>query len=167
MAARPFRCPHDGAHANGRLHHRRDDRGAVLVDRDVEGHARGTPSQLPRESADLFAMSCAGRWRTTMMLHTKPVVFALLAFCAGACVTQSSAAYAEALTVAVENDVFTGADNNYSNGIGVTWGWDALDSYDDDKFVSKWGRFWRFLPFVGDEGYTTYASWSVAQEMHT
>jgi lipid A 3-O-deacylase len=102
-----------------------------------------------------------------MMLHTKPVVLALLAFCAVACVTQSTAAYAEALTVTAENDVFTGSDNNYTNGIGVTWVSNDLDSYDDDKFVSKWGRFWRFLPFVGDEGYTTYASWSVAQEMHT
>ncbi len=26
---------------------------------------------------------------------------------------------------------------------------------------------WSFLPFVGDEGYQTYAAWSIAQEMHT
>jgi hypothetical protein len=42
-----------------------------------------------------------------------------------------------------------------------------LDSYDEDAFVSRWSEFWEFLPFVGDEGYTTYASWTVAHEMHT
>ncbi len=43
----------------------------------------------------------------------------------------------------------------------------ALDAYDDDRLVSQWGRLWDFLPFVGDAGYTTYASWTLAQEMHT
>ena len=63
--------------------------------------------------------------------------------------------------------MFTGSDNNYTNGLGVSWVSADLDTYDDDRFVSKWGRFWSFLPFVGDEGYTTYASWTLAQEMHT
>ena len=26
-----------------------------------------------------------------------------------------------ALTLTVDNDVFTGSDNNYTNGLGVTW----------------------------------------------
>ena len=85
------------------------------------------------------------------MLRTKLVVFALLPFCALACVTQSTASYADALTVTVENDTFTGSDNNYTNGIGATWVSNDLHSYDDDRFVSKWGRFWSFLPFVGDD----------------
>ena len=79
----------------------------------------------------------------------------------------STAAYSEALTVTVENDVLTGSDNNYTNGIGTTWVSNDIDSYDEDSTVGKWGRFWGFLPFVGDDGYTTYASWTVAQEMHT
>jgi lipid A 3-O-deacylase len=102
-----------------------------------------------------------------MMLRTKLVVLALMPFCAVACVMQSTAAYADALTITMENDTLTGSDNNYTNGIGVTWVSNDLDSYDEDRFVSKWDRFWNFLPFVGDEGYTTYASWTVAQEMHT
>ena len=72
-----------------------------------------------------------------------------------------------ALTITLENDVFTGSDNNYTNGLGVSWVSADLKNYDEDRFVSKWGRFWSFLPFVGDEGYTTYASWTLAQEMHT
>ena len=88
-------------------------------------------------------------------------------FCAVGYVTQATAADDEALTVTLENDLLTGSDNNYTNGIGVSWVSSDLESYDDDKFVSKWSRFWKFLPFVGDEGYSTYASWTVAQEMHT
>jgi hypothetical protein len=72
-----------------------------------------------------------------------------------------------ALTFTLENDLLTGSDNNYTNGLGVTWVSADLESYEDDRFVNKWGRFWSFLPFVGDEGYTTYASWTLAQEMHT
>ena len=43
----------------------------------------------------------------------------------------------------------------------------TCDSYGEDSFVRKWSEFWSFLPFVEDEGYATYASWTVAQEMHT
>ena len=72
-----------------------------------------------------------------------------------------------ALTLTIENDLVTGSDNNYTNGLGVTWVSRDLDTYEPDSFVRKWARLWTFLPFVGDEGYDTYASWSLAQEMHT
>jgi hypothetical protein len=71
------------------------------------------------------------------------------------------------LTVSVENDLLTSSDNNYTNGVGITWVSADLDHYDPDSFVSKWSRFWKFLPFVLDEGYTTYAGWSLAQEIDT
>jgi len=102
-----------------------------------------------------------------MTLFTKLASLALVPFCAVGYVTQASAADNQAITVTLENDLLTGSDNNYTNGIGVTWVSRDLESYDEDAFVSKWSEFWEFLPFVGDEGYTTYASWSVAQEMHT
>ena len=102
-----------------------------------------------------------------MTLFTRFAWLSLVPFCAVGCVTHSTAAHDGALTVTIENDNLTGSDNNYTNGIGVSWVSNDLDSYDDDKFVSNWGEFWEFLPFVGDEGYRTYASWNVAQEMHT
>jgi len=71
-----------------------------------------------------------------------------------------------ALTLTVENDVFTNSDNNYTNGIGITWVSPAVDA-DDDGFVGQWTRFWSFLPYVADDAYTKYASWSLAQEMNT
>ena len=93
---------------------------------------------------------------------------AVLSLCALGCMMQANAAEnGGALTLTVDNDLFTGSDNNYTNGLGVTWVSPDVSTYDDDRFVSKWSRFWSFLPFVGDEGYTTYAAWTLAQEMHT
>jgi hypothetical protein len=102
-----------------------------------------------------------------MSVLTKIGLVALLSLSAVGCVTQSTAAYDGAMTITIENDTITGSDNNYTNGIGASWVSADVDTYDDDKFVSQWARFWSFLPFVADDGYTTYASWSVAQEMHT
>ena len=92
---------------------------------------------------------------------------ALLSFALVGCVTQSTGAYDGAMTVTVENDTFTGSDNNYTNGLGVSWVSNEVKTYDEERFVRKWADFWSFLPFVGDDGYKTYASWSIAQEMHT
>jgi hypothetical protein len=97
----------------------------------------------------------------------KVALAALLSLCAVGCVTQSAAAYDGALTLIVENDAFTGSDNNYTNGVGISWVSADLDTYDRESFLNEWGRFWSFLPFVSDDGYTTYASWSLVQEMHT
>jgi hypothetical protein len=85
--------------------------------------------------------------------------------CVAGFAAQSTAAGNAALTAAMENDYFTATDNSYTNGFSLTWVSGDLESY--GSFVSSWGRLWGFLPFVGDEGYATYAAWSVAQEMHT
>jgi hypothetical protein len=71
------------------------------------------------------------------------------------------------MTVTVENDTFTGSDNNYTNGLGGTWNSNEIGTYAEESSVRKWADLWSFLPFVADEGYRTYASWTVAQEMHT
>jgi lipid A 3-O-deacylase len=93
---------------------------------------------------------------------------AALSLCALGCMMQANAADSTgALTFTLDNDLFTGSDNNYTNGLGVTWVSPDVSTYGDDRFVSKWSRFWSFLPFVGDEGYATYAAWTLAQEMHT
>jgi hypothetical protein len=102
-----------------------------------------------------------------MTIRLKVALAALLSLCAAGWVTQPAAAYDGALTLIVENDTFTNSDNNYTNGVGISWVSADLDTYDHESFVRKWGRFWAFLPFVLDEGYTTYASWSLVQEMHT
>lgn len=97
----------------------------------------------------------------------KVALVALVACCAVGCVTQSTGTYDGAMTITVENDTFTGSDNNYTNGIGGTWNSNEINTYADERFVRKWADFWSFLPFASDDGYQTYASWSIAQEMHT
>ena len=47
---------------------------------------------------------------------------AALSFCAVGCMMQATADSNEgALTFTLENDVLTGSDNNYTNGLGVSW----------------------------------------------
>jgi len=43
------------------------------------------------------------------------------------------------LTLTVENDVFTNSDNNYTNGVGVSWVSGAVDTQ-DDGFLGQWTR---------------------------
>ncbi|MFH2065180.1 MAG: lipid A deacylase LpxR family protein [Pseudomonadota bacterium] len=102
-----------------------------------------------------------------MSIRIKVVLTVLMSLCAIGCVTQSAAAYDGALTLILENDMFTSSDNNYTNGVGISWVSADIDTYDRESLLNDWGRFWAFLPFVSDDGYTTYASWSVVQEMFT
>ena len=92
---------------------------------------------------------------------------ALLSSGAIDCAAQTTAPYRGAWTATLENDTFTGSDNNYTNGLGVSWVSNAIDTYEKESFVRRWGDFWSFLPFVGKDGYRTYVAWSLAQEMHT
>ena len=93
-------------------------------------------------------------------------VLVLMAACVAGFAMHSAAAD-EAFTLTVENDVVTGSDSNYTNGIGLTWVSRDLKTYDEEDFSRRWGGFWSFLPYLSDEGATTYASWSLVQEMHT
>lgn len=100
---------------------------------------------------------------TTMKL----VFLALIASTAVGCATRSPSTHEGAFTFTLENDTLTGSDNNYTNGLGVTWVSNELGSYGDERFVRKWGNFWSFLPGITDDGTNTYAAWSIVQEMHT
>jgi len=98
-----------------------------------------------------------------MKLRIQLTSIALLAVCA----VGHAAEPGESVTVTLDNDVFTSSDNNYTNGLGVSWVSAEIQRYDEDRFVRKWARFWSFLPFVSDDGYDTYESWSLVQEMDT
>jgi hypothetical protein len=80
---------------------------------------------------------------------------------------QSSAPHDGAWTVTIENDAFTHTDSNYTNGMGLTWVSNDIETYDERSRVRRWGQRLSFLPFVGNPGYRTYVSWSVAHEVHT
>lgn len=102
------------------------------------------------------------------MMLLRPLLFGLLLSGLGV-LGSGQAAGAEtggALTLTVENDVFTNSDNNYTNGAGASWVSKAIDT-GDDSLVGRWTQLWSFVPFVADDDYTTYSSWSVAHEMNT
>jgi lipid A 3-O-deacylase len=102
-----------------------------------------------------------------MTFRFKFIAIALFAMCMVGRMPEAAAASGASMTVAMENDVFTGSDNNYTDGVDATWVSGEVGGLDADSWVGKWTRFWSFLPFVSDAGYKTYASWSFAQEIDT
>ena len=102
-----------------------------------------------------------------MKINLKSGWVTALGICALGGAIPAAAAGESAMTFTLDNDILTGSDDNYTNGFGLTYVSADIDSYGEDSFIRKWSKAWSFLPFVGDEGYATYASWTVAQEMHT
>lgn len=96
----------------------------------------------------------------------KEMGLALLTACVLCGAPQAWAAREGALTLTLENDTFTGSDNNYTNGLGIAWVSGAVRAGDEGP-LGRWARFWSFLPLMKDERYTTYASWALAHEMNT
>ena len=73
-----------------------------------------------------------------MNMRVKIGSAAVLSFCAACWVVAANAAPSEEwLTFTIENDSFTGSDNNYTIGLGISWVSADLESYDDDAFVSN------------------------------
>jgi hypothetical protein len=72
-----------------------------------------------------------------------------------------------AFSVILENDIFTGSDNNYTNGVGISWTSDEVGRHERGGFVREWAEFWSFLPYMDPEQSRVYASWTLGQEMHT
>ncbi|MEM9572956.1 MAG: lipid A deacylase LpxR family protein [Pseudomonadota bacterium] len=71
------------------------------------------------------------------------------------------------VTTTFENDVFTGSDDRFSNGLSVTWTSGRVADYKTDSFVQGWAKFWSFLPGADGRKSDQYVSWSLSHEMHT
>lgn len=87
------------------------------------------------------------------------------------CLCVSSAAFGEptsgAISVTIENDAFTGSDDAYSNGVGLTWTSRNVASLSHDNPARAWAKAWAFLPGVSGPGTERYVSLTLAQEIHT
>ncbi len=87
------------------------------------------------------------------------------------CLCASSAAFGEptsgAISITIENDVFTGSDDAYSNGVGLTWTSRNVASLSHDNPARRWARAWSFLPGVSGHQVERYVSMTLAQEIHT
>lgn len=73
----------------------------------------------------------------------------------------------EAIVVTMDNDVFTGSDDSYSNGFSLSWMSAAYANYADDATSRKIIDAFDFLPGVDLPAGKHYWSWSVSQEIHT
>ena len=71
------------------------------------------------------------------------------------------------VTTTLENDVFTGSDDRFSNGLAVTWTSGRVADYQSDSFVQDWAGFWSFLPGMDANSSDQYVSWSLSHELHT
>jgi lipid A 3-O-deacylase len=89
---------------------------------------------------------------------------------ANACLCVSTAAFNErttgAISVTIENDSFTGSDDAYSNGVGLTWTSRNTETLSHRNPARAWAGAWSFLPGVRNPD-ERYVSLSIAQEMHT
>lgn len=87
------------------------------------------------------------------------------------CLCVSSAVFHEptsgAISITLENDAFTGSDDAYSNGVGLTWTSREVASLARGNPARVWANAWSFLPGVQDPRAERYVSLTLAQEIHT
>ena len=73
----------------------------------------------------------------------------------------------ETLTFYLENDVFTGTDEGYTNGIKLTWVSQDMTDYRNDPRVPEWSYpIIHMLPFVNEPGFQRNISLSLGQNMY-
>ncbi|MBN2034431.1 MAG: lipid A deacylase LpxR family protein [Deltaproteobacteria bacterium] len=71
------------------------------------------------------------------------------------------------LTFYLENDVFTGTDREYTNGIKFTWISQDLTEYSKNPRIPKWSYpIIKKLPFVNEPGFQRNISLSLGQNMY-
>ncbi|MHA7858745.1 MAG: lipid A deacylase LpxR family protein [Henriciella sp.] len=73
----------------------------------------------------------------------------------------------ETVVFNIENDLFTGSDNNYTNGLSVTWSSDEVGKYRSGSFVSNIANTMDFLPGFNNGTSTDHISFSLISEMNT
>lgn len=65
-----------------------------------------------------------------------------------------------------ENDVYLSEDSNYTSGFGMIWVSNASETYGERNLIPRMIRAGSFLPSVGDEGFRSFVSFGVGQEMY-
>jgi len=91
----------------------------------------------------------------------------LLAVCLAATACQTSDEAGGRWSLSLDNDTFTGSDNNYTNGLGIGWASPERDQLDDDGLLAGWIDAFGWLPMMDAEGAQTFASFVLGQEVYT
>jgi lipid A 3-O-deacylase len=67
-----------------------------------------------------------------------------------------------------ENDLFADTDQNYTNGVKLTWISPDLTRYAESEKLPEWGlKIVRRLPFINEPGFQRNIGFSVGQNMYT
>jgi hypothetical protein len=87
----------------------------------------------------------------------------------GLCLSTAAAAEETrgVLSLTIENDIFTGSDDAYSHGAGLTWTSREVASLPHRSPVRAWARAWSLMLGVKDPDAERYVALSLAQEIHT
>lgn len=67
-----------------------------------------------------------------------------------------------------ENDLFSDTDQNYTNGVKLSWVSPDLTGYAEDGRLPEWSlKYIRFLPFINEPGLERNIALSIGQNMYT
>lgn len=73
----------------------------------------------------------------------------------------------ETFVFTLENDVFTGSDSNYTNGLAFTWSTDDLSKYEAGSIVNSVARTLDFAPGFDADGDDNYLVFSLIHDINT
>ena len=93
--------------------------------------------------------------------------FLVLAPTAAAFADEATPDYKGAFSLGWENDIFSGNDNNYTNGISFNLTSAEVDGLVPESCFAKTAKAFSFLPTVGDAGYRNFVGYRLSQEMYT
>ncbi|QDU67929.1 lipid A deacylase LpxR family protein [Engelhardtia mirabilis] len=96
---------------------------------------------------------------------------ATLVACLGACAAPPDVvepgAFHETVALTYDNDVFTRSDDNYTNGVALTWIRGPVARERDGSLADRFARLWRGAPFLGDDREELYVAMGLGHEIFT
>jgi len=107
--------------------------------------------------------------RRSSFLRIVPLfILAMIMASNATCSDEESALKESTFTFYQENDLYTGTDRDYTNGIKVSWISPDLSEYRDDPRLPSWGHsLIDALPFNDAPGYLRTISFSAGQNIYT
>ncbi len=89
------------------------------------------------------------------------------AACAGPLPDSSFRTAQRAFTFTIENDAFTGSDNNFTNGLAFNWQPIESEQHARHRLYERWVELFSCLPPLADPKSVVYPSWTLGQQVYT
>ena len=111
------------------------------------------------------------RYCTTILYKTGIILFlilALIGFSSDAIKAEQLYHDLSTFTLYLENDIFAGADQNYTNGLKLTWSSPIYHAYPPEAWPHRWlYPIIKKLPFEGSERTRNNITYSIGQNIYT